>query len=50
MTKARTGKDACPLTALYWDFIYSHRERFAGNPRMRLALRGIAHIDSGELR
>ena len=46
---ARTGEDACPLTALYWDFVDRHRERFVGHPRMRLPLRGLARIDDREL-
>lgn len=37
--KARTGARACPWNALYWDFIARHAERWAGNPRMALALR-----------
>jgi deoxyribodipyrimidine photolyase-related protein len=32
--KKRTGADACPFNALYWNFIATHFERFSKNPRM----------------
>ena len=32
--KLKTGPDACPFNALYWDFMARHRERFGANPRI----------------
>lgn len=32
--KLKTGPDACPFNALYWDFMARHRDRFATNPRI----------------
>jgi len=46
----RTGPDACPVTALYWDFVARHRERLGGNRRMRMPLRTLARMDDGEQR
>ncbi|MGI4881538.1 MAG: cryptochrome/photolyase family protein [Janthinobacterium lividum] len=32
--KAKTGPDACPFNALYWDFLARHRELLQGNSRL----------------
>jgi len=47
--KKRTGPDACPLTAMYWEFLDRHRERFAANPRMSLAIKNLERIEPSEL-
>ena len=47
--KKTTGEDACPLNALYWDFIDHHEERWRDNPRMVLALKNW-HRKSPEAR
>ncbi|MEW5741398.1 MAG: hypothetical protein AB1938_20930 [Myxococcota bacterium] len=35
---ARTGPDACPFNALYWDFMATHRARLSKNVRLRTLL------------
>ena len=32
--KAKTGPDACPFNALYWDFLARHREQLKDNSRL----------------
>lgn len=44
------GEDACPFTALYWDFLARHRRRLAGNQRMTMQLRNLDRKPRQELR
>ncbi len=37
--KQRTGPEACPFNALYWDFIARHAIRIKSNPRMAQMVR-----------
>jgi deoxyribodipyrimidine photolyase-related protein len=37
--KQRTGPDACPFNALYWDFLSRHRSKLGQNPRIGQMLR-----------
>jgi len=44
----RTGADACPFNALYWDFIARHRDTFRANHRMRQPYRVWDRFDEAE--
>lgn len=46
--KSRSGANACPFNALYWNFIDRHAETFKGNPRMALPYRHWQSMDSEE--
>jgi deoxyribodipyrimidine photolyase-related protein len=37
--KQRTGPDACPFNALYWDFHARHEDKLAGNQRLSMVYR-----------
>jgi deoxyribodipyrimidine photolyase-related protein len=37
-----TGEDACPVNALYWDFLAEHEDRLRSNHRMGLV---YSHVD-----
>ncbi|MEO0576264.1 MAG: cryptochrome/photolyase family protein [Pseudomonadota bacterium] len=45
----RTGTNACPFNALYWDFMIRHRASLASSPRMRMVLKNIDRWDDDEL-
>ena len=44
----RSGRDACPLTTLYWNFLDGHQRRLAANPRTTLMARSIDRLDKAE--
>jgi deoxyribodipyrimidine photolyase-related protein len=46
--KMRTGSDACPFNALYWDFIARHRDKISNNPRMAQAVRTYDRFHADE--
>ena len=39
------GKDACPFTTLYWDFLMRNEERLRKVPRMEMQLRNLVRIE-----
>lgn len=45
----RTGKDACPFTTLYWDFLTRHRDALSSNTRMSMQLRNLDRVSSDEM-
>jgi len=47
--KQRTGPNACPFNALYWDFFARERGRLAGNPRLSMVYRQLDRFAGAEL-
>lgn len=45
----RTGKDACPFNALYWDFLAEKRPLLENNPRMGMMFRLLDRMDANTL-
>jgi deoxyribodipyrimidine photolyase-related protein len=46
----RTSEDACPFTALYWDFLERNRESLSKNRRMWMPMKNLDRIDPDEIR
>ncbi|HZG20577.1 MAG TPA: cryptochrome/photolyase family protein [Herbaspirillum sp.] len=47
--KDRTGSDACPFNALYWDFFLRQRATFGQNPRMGMVYQQLKKMDGADL-
>ncbi len=43
----RTGADACPFNALYWDFMIRNEKVLAGNGRMAMPYRTLGRMSEG---
>ncbi len=43
-----TGKNACPFTTLYWDFLMRHQKRLEKNRRMQMQLRNLQRLDKSK--
>ncbi|MGP1353548.1 MAG: cryptochrome/photolyase family protein [Parasphingopyxis sp.] len=46
--KAKTGEDACPFNALYWDFLARNEEKLGDNRRLAMPYRTWAKKEKGE--
>ncbi len=44
----RSGKDACPMTTLYWNFLDAHEKEFGGNPRTALMVKNLQRMSADE--
>lgn len=47
--KETLGESACPLNALYWDFLATHRTQFGKNPRMAMVLKNLDRMSLEQL-
>jgi len=46
--KQRTGPNACPFNALYWDFLARHRDKLSSNPRIGQMIRTFEKFEADE--
>ena len=44
----RSGQDACPMTTLYWNFLDTHEQEFANNPRTALMVKNLYRMTDEE--
>ncbi|WP_243846904.1 cryptochrome/photolyase family protein [Sphingomonas japonica] len=44
--KQRTGPDACPFNALYWDFLARNRDKLGSNQRLAMPYRNWDRMDA----
>ncbi|TAG25607.1 MAG: cryptochrome/photolyase family protein [Burkholderiales bacterium] len=44
----RSGKDACPMTTLYWNFLDAHEKEFGSNPRTALMVKNLQRMTDAE--
>jgi deoxyribodipyrimidine photolyase-related protein len=42
----KTGPDACPVTTLYWNFLFQHYDDLANNPRTALMAKNAERFDA----
>jgi deoxyribodipyrimidine photolyase-related protein len=47
--KQRSGPDACPFNALYWDFLARHATELRRNPRMALVMKQLEKVPAEDL-
>ncbi len=45
----KTGADACPVTTLYWNFLFKHQETFSRNPRTALMANNADRFNKEEV-
>jgi deoxyribodipyrimidine photolyase-related protein len=45
----KTGEDACPFNALYWNFLEEKKEHFKNNNRMAMMMNLLNKKDKNEL-
>ena len=46
--KTRTGPDACPFNALYWDFLIRNEPKLGRNNRMAMVYRNLGRLSAAE--
>lgn len=44
----RTGSDACPFNALYWDFLMRNQDKLGSNPRMKMMYRNVERLQPAD--